>query len=63
MSRSNDSAAQQPELVEVRLAQPHTHKGQQKKAGETITVTAERKTWLEAQGVVGGTQQEESSNG
>ncbi|MCY1308118.1 hypothetical protein D9M69_508530 [compost metagenome] len=62
MSRSNDSAAQQPELVEVRLAKPHTHKGQQKKAGETITVTAERKAWLEAQGVV-DTQQEENSNG
>ncbi|MNF90321.1 hypothetical protein D3C84_728810 [compost metagenome] len=62
MSRSNDPAAQQSGLVEVLLAKPHTHKGQQKKAGETITVTAERKAWLEAQGVV-GTQQEESSNG
>ncbi|MGQ7814580.1 DUF7210 family protein [Metapseudomonas furukawaii] len=64
MSKSNDSAAQQPEQVEVRLAKPHTHKGQLKQAGETITVTADRKAWLKAQGVVeAGTQQGESSNG
>ncbi|WP_375738072.1 hypothetical protein [Pseudomonas boanensis] len=61
MSRSNDSAAQQPELVEVVLEKTHTHMGQSLKAGAKISVTAAQKTWLESRGVV-GIQQEETSN-
>ncbi len=61
MSTKN-SAAQQPELVEVILAKAHTHKGQPLQAGHKIKVTADQKAWLEKHGVVGN-QQENVTNG
>ncbi len=61
MSTKN-SAAQQPELIEVVLAKAHTHKGQPLKAGDKIKVTADQKAWLEKHGVI-STQQEDVSNG
>lgn len=61
MSTKN-SAAQQPELIEVVLAKAHIHKRKPCVAGDTIKVTAVQKAWLEKQGIVGG-QQEEVSNG
>ena len=59
---SKNSAAQQPELIEVVLAKAHIHKRQPYKAGDTIKVTADQKARLEKLGIVGG-KQEEVSNG
>ena len=61
MSTKN-SAAPQPELVEVTLAKAHIHKRKPYKAGDTIKITADQKARLEKLGVVGG-KQEEVSNG
>ncbi|MBV2132048.1 hypothetical protein KRX52_04455 [Pseudomonas sp. MAP12] len=48
--------------ISVVLAKPHTHNGRAHQPGETITVSAEQKAWLEKLGVVGG-KKEEVTNG
>ncbi|MVW75392.1 DUF7210 family protein [Pseudomonas xionganensis] len=47
--------------ISVVLQKPHKHAGADCQPGQTITVTAEQKAWLQAQGVIG--KQEEQSNG
>lgn len=36
----------------VVLAMPHTHNGEQKKAGDAIDVTPAQKTWLAERGII-----------
>lgn len=62
MTKSATSAAQQPELIEVALDKPHTHKGKTYAKGEKINVTTDQKTWLTQLGVIGG-KQEDVTNG
>lgn len=50
------------ELVEVTLVKPHTHKRQRLQPGAKLTVTADQKAWMEARGLI-GEPQEEQSNG
>lgn len=52
MAKSENSAAPQPELVEVVLAKDHTHKRRLCKAGEKINVTPAQRDWLVSKGVV-----------
>ena len=52
MAKSENSAAPQPEQVEVVLAKDHTHKKQPCKAGDKINVTPAQRDWLVGQGVV-----------
>lgn len=62
MTKSATSAAKQPELIEVTLDKPHTHKRKPCKAGDKIHVTEDQKVWLTQQGLIGG-KQEEATNG
>lgn len=39
---------QEPKLVEVTLAKPHTHAGEPKAIGEKIKVTEPERDWLAA---------------
>lgn len=52
MAKSENSAAPQPELVEVVLAKDHTHKKRPCKAGEPIKVTPAQRDWLLSNGVI-----------
>ncbi|WVM88938.1 hypothetical protein ULG90_06420 [Halopseudomonas pachastrellae] len=52
MAKSENSAALQPELVEVVLAKDHTHKNAPCKAGDKINVTPAQRDWLVGKGVV-----------
>ncbi|MDG9928533.1 MULTISPECIES: hypothetical protein [unclassified Pseudomonas] len=55
MSKPKTEAAEAaPELIEVILAKPHTHKGKEYAKGEKIKVTAQQKEWLKKREVVGG---------
>lgn len=55
-------AAEQPaeelKTVSVKLDKHHTHNGQDKKAGDSIDVTADQKAWLKRNGVIGAEQEE-----
>lgn len=62
MSNKSQVAAPQPTLEEVVLEKEHEHAGKKHKAGDKINVTADQKSWLTQQGVIGG-KQEEQSNG
>lgn len=39
-----------PETVKVTLKKPHTHKGENCKAGDEITVTKKQAEWLKKMG-------------
>lgn len=56
------TAAEQPadeqKTLEVKLDKPHTHNGQEKKAGDTIDVTESQAAWLKRKGVIGAQQEE-----
>lgn len=55
MSKPKTEAAEAaPELIEVTLAKPHTHRGKGYAKGEKIKVTAQQKAWLQTHEVVGG---------
>lgn len=61
MSKSKTAAANQSVAVSFVLKKPHTHAGRQYQPGESITVTADQKAWLESLGVIG--QKEERNHG
>ncbi len=42
------------ERVKVTLIAPHTHAGEQKQAGDEISVTPDQKAWLIKQNVIKG---------
>jgi len=58
---SKKTTPAQAGALSVVLQKPHEHAGAIRQPGETITVTAEQKAWLQAQGVIG--KQEEHNNG
>lgn len=62
MSSKAPVPASQAAEVQVILNKPHTHRGEQVKAGAKINVNATEKAWLEKRGIIGG-QQEEVTHG
>jgi len=54
MARIIDSAAPQPELVEVVLKKGHTHRKRARTAGDKINVTPAQRDWLISKGIVAG---------
>jgi len=62
MSTKEPVPAAQAAEVQVVLNKAHTHRGEQLKAGASITVNAKEKVWLEKRGLIGG-QQEEVNHG
>lgn len=45
------AAEQLPDLIEVELARPHTHKGRDYTPGDKLKLSPERAEWLRAKGV------------
>ncbi|EQM69998.1 hypothetical protein QYE80_27245 [Pseudomonas tohonis] len=53
MAKAPPDAPREPSEEVVRLAKPHTHAGRHMEPGDTLTVTADQKRWLEKLGVIG----------
>lgn len=58
MSSKTTVPAKPAAEVQVVLNKPHTHRGEQLKAGATINVNAKDQVWLEKRGLIGGKQEE-----
>lgn len=58
MAKAPPDAPKAPSGEVVRLAKTHTHAGRRLEPGETLTVTADQKRWLEKLGVVGQENQD-----
>ncbi len=46
--------------VKVRLLKPHTHEGRDYKAGDVLTVDADRAVWLKEQGIAEAISEEKA---
>ncbi len=53
MAATTEEIKDQP-LFDVKLLKPHTHKGDKKKAGDTIKVTEYEQQWLIDQAIIAG---------
>lgn len=56
---SKKTTAPQGVAISVVLQKPHEQAGNKRQPGETITVTAEQKAWLQANGVIGAQEEQQ----